>query len=375
MKRVATNNLFFTASSSLIDFGGEIHHPSKQEGLYYHLLDLALIKGFSKAQLCDMGNKLIAMADHDLDMRQAEAAEYVSEVLINAPLPREYGQIGRYYQAMCVMRRGDYIASRAMFERLAGASIVPLKYRARALQALAANYHDSGDCRESLRFHLEAVHAASPRHGCDLFANTISQLMVAVIKSIEGDHRGALADFEALFPFVRMLAIDRPFYLYSYRNSLALELAEAGRIEEALSNCRIILSSPLAHLNPEWSETQQEILSKTTEPQRSDMVFPNFSLDAHFPADDKIARLELYRNLKSDNNAGLAAKSEPGRILKFKAPKGHMDKKKDKKNGTEEEYKQMLKNVLEKLCDGVSYETLARVYQCIEDEESSSENS
>ncbi len=262
MKKVAKNSLFFTAASSLIESGGEMHHLSKQQELYYRLLDLALIKGLSKAQSCEIGNKLIAMADHALDMRRTEEAERISEILINAPLPREYEQIGRYYQAMCAMRHGDYPESRAMLECVAEASSMPLKYRARALQALAANYHDSGKSNEALRFCLEAANTALLRHGHDLFASATSQWMVAMLKSIDGDHWGALEDIESLFPFVQMLAMDRPFYLYSYRNSLALELAEAGRIEEAQHNCRIILSSPLAHLNPEWSETAEEVDEK-----------------------------------------------------------------------------------------------------------------
>lgn len=288
MKMVATNNLFFTGSSSLLEFGGEMHHLSKQGELYYHLIDLALIKGFSKAQLCDMGDKLIAMADHALDMRQTEAAERISEILVNAPLPREYRQIGRYYQAMCVMRRGDYIASRAILEQLAESPITPFKYRTRALNSLGANYFYVGDLNEYSRFNLEAACASSSRYGYDLFTSIMSLWAVAMIKSIEGDHRGALADFESLFPFVRMLAMERPFYLYSYRNSLALELAEAGRIEEAQNNCRIILSSSLAHLNPEWSETAEEVAQKARRASHSIVAISSAPSEsaAHFDAAD-----------------------------------------------------------------------------------------
>ncbi len=305
MKRVAKNNLFFTAASSLIESGGEMHHSSKQGELYYRLVDLALRKGLSKAQLCDTGNKLIAMTDHALDMRQTEAAERISEILINAPLPREYEQIGQYYKAVCVMRSGDYIAPRLMLEQVAESSITPLKYRIRALNSLAGNYLYFGDLKEALNLNLEAANTASTPYGCDLFASITFQSSVAVIKSIEDDHRGALDDLESLFPFVRLLAMDRPSSLYNYRNSLALELAEAGRIEEAQHNCRIILSSPLAHLYPEWHETAEEVAQKARRASHSLVAISSAPYDAaHFNAVNHTDQSSIASETDRQSRAG-----------------------------------------------------------------------
>ncbi|MFY9554042.1 MAG: hypothetical protein WAV47_04900, partial [Blastocatellia bacterium] len=75
-------------------------------------------------------------------------------------------------------------------------------------------------------------------------------------------HKGSLLDFEKLWPLVYHVAKQHPFYFYLFHNGLAVELIEAGRIEEAEAACSVALSSPFASAYPEWSETRDEIAAK-----------------------------------------------------------------------------------------------------------------
>jgi hypothetical protein len=93
--------------------------------------------------------------------------------------------------------------------------------------------------------------------------------MIAVIKSIDGDHKGALEGLENLFPFVRLIALDSPHYYYAYFNARAVELGEIGRIEEAQQACRIALASPFHHQHSEMRRTAEEIAQKARRASRS----------------------------------------------------------------------------------------------------------
>jgi hypothetical protein len=208
MQRAAKSNLILTTGSSFTVLGGT-YQAIEREELYQHIT-FALMRGAYRKQLADVGNELIVMADHALGLRQVDVAERISEVLINAPLPREYHNIGQYYRALSIKPLGGS-ATIVILERVAESPATPLKYRARALQAIGGNHLARGNATEALRFFLEAGHTAAPRHGCDLLTATLSRWMIAVIKSINGDNEKALADLEQLFPPVRLLAMDQPF--------------------------------------------------------------------------------------------------------------------------------------------------------------------
>ena len=60
----------------------------------------------------------------------------------------------------------------------------------------------------------------------------------------------------------RTIGRHYPAFYYDYLNSLAVELGEVGRIEEARNVCRITLASPLAAAYPNWLETSNEIEAK-----------------------------------------------------------------------------------------------------------------
>jgi hypothetical protein len=86
-----------------------------------------------------------------------------------------------------------------------------------------------------------------------------TQKSIATIKGLTGDHRGALAELERLAPLVRAVASIHPQVYCDYVNSLAVELGEMRRLEEAARACRVALASPFSAAYPELHETSNEI--------------------------------------------------------------------------------------------------------------------
>lgn len=267
MQIAAKRNLVLTTVSSLSQPGGT-NQAITQEELYQHIVS-ALTKASHKTLSLELGQRLIIMAEHALNTRETNIVEQVSQILINAPLLGEYRNIGHYYWALCITRGGDPAASTTILENLAASPATPLRYRARALKAIGGNHLDLSSIDEAFRFFLEAAWTASEQHGRDLLTATLSHWMMAVIRSIYGDHKGALAGLEKLSSPVRLLSAERPFIFYSYVNSLAVELCELGRIEEARNASNIALSSPFAHQYLELRETAKEVAQKARRASRS----------------------------------------------------------------------------------------------------------
>jgi hypothetical protein len=85
------------------------------------------------------------------------------------------------------------------------------------------------------------------------------------VRSIDGDHSRALADLDRLWPMVRLASYEHPALRYDYLNSLAVELAETGRFEEAKHAVEIALRSPFSDRYPNWRATRDEITDKERE--------------------------------------------------------------------------------------------------------------
>lgn len=83
-------------------------------------------------------------------------------------------------------------------------------------------------------------------------------LEIAIIKSLEANHKDALSDLKSWSPLVNLVAKQKPFFFYLYHNELAIELGELGHIAEAKAACSVALASPFASAYPEWTETRQE---------------------------------------------------------------------------------------------------------------------
>jgi hypothetical protein len=96
---------------------------------------------------------------------------------------------------------------------------------------------------------------------------------ISIIKSLDGDHKGALSDLRGLSPLVNLVSKQTPFYFYFYCNDLAVVLGELGYIGEAKSTVDIALASPYAPLYPNWTETRLELEAKRTSATPSVIAF------------------------------------------------------------------------------------------------------
>jgi hypothetical protein len=266
---------------------------------------------YKKETITSLANKLIAIADLALDLHHEEIVEQASEILVNAPLPREYQSAGKYFQALCIKRRGDYTSAHAMLEQVAESSIAPQRFRGRALLGLASFYCDANQIAEASRLYFQAAHASSPRYGGDLQTSIFAQLMLATVKGIHGDNKGALADLEKLFPFVRFLMRENPVVYYIYNNNIAVELTEAGRLEEAQRASNIAIASPYAAVHPEWHETRLELRAKARNASRSIVSVRNASAGSN-------------NNTDSNDNADLNNDTDPNNIVHLLVPQHNL---------------------------------------------------
>ena len=119
-----------------------------------------------------------------------------------------------------------------------------------------------GDLESALKLYVEANRRAQGVGRVDPVTTLFSQKNIAVIKSVQGDHRGALSDLERISSLARAVGSIFPQVYYDYLNSLAVEFAELRRITEAADASRIALASPFAAAYPEWRHTFDEIATK-----------------------------------------------------------------------------------------------------------------
>lgn len=266
MQIAATNNRFLTDCSS-IDLLAALQAGNRQSAFYQQLAQL-LIKGFhAKEAIIEFGQRLTALAQHVYTLRRMDDVEQASRILINLPLA-EYRKIGLYYYALAIKRRGQTVQAESLLERVADDA--PIRYRGQALLSLGAFAIARGELESALPFYKQALRVASKK---DLLITAQTLKMVAVVKGMDGDHRGAIADLESLLPAVRAVSVYRPEFLCDYSNSLAVELGEVGRLEEAQNVSRIALASPYASAYPEWRETWDEIAARGYRASRSVVAF------------------------------------------------------------------------------------------------------
>jgi len=191
------------------------------------------------------GKILAVESERAQTLRQEEWLEEISNALSHSPI-KEYRMIGEYYQGWCAYRRGE--EAKATFETVAEQSEA---FRSKALISLAAIAAGSQNHSEAIRFCQEAIKQS------DNISTTVQAIRgVIVLETLDGNHARAVGHLENLEPLVRFLT---PFARYQYLNSLAVELGEIGRIEEARNICKFVLASPYAFAYPEWRETSDEI--------------------------------------------------------------------------------------------------------------------
>lgn len=249
--------------SNLIFIDSSLHRlasclTANNQAEFYQQISKGLIKGIStKQSLEQVGNKFIALAEYADELRQMDVVEHASQLLIHLPLGNKYQSIGNYYQALCVYREGRFVEARSLFERVVEKA--PQAYKAKALLSIAATFYQSQDLHPFLSFCLEANRAATTGNYYDAQTIIKAQRNIALYKSLDGDHYGAVSSLERMFPMVRAMSRWQPYLLHQHLNSFAVELGEVGRIEEAQNVCRITLASPYVIAYPEWRETWQDL--------------------------------------------------------------------------------------------------------------------
>jgi hypothetical protein len=174
-----------------------------------------------------------------------------------------------YYKALSLNQGtfGDTAGAGLMFAEVADAG--PTRYRARAILALAGNSFKASDHVGAMSLYREAMLLLAREHNFDPITFYYAIRMTAVIRGMKGDHRGAVKELEKMFPMVRMASLRQPYAYYDYMNSLAIELSEVGRLEEARRASSIALASPFASAYSEWRSTIEEIGLKAQRASRS----------------------------------------------------------------------------------------------------------
>ena len=212
-----------------------------------------------------LGAQLVREAQEAQALRQISKLEEISAILSQFPI-REYRLIGQYHLAWCSYRMGK--DARAIFENVIENSTT---YRSMALIDLATIELTAGNCDLGIKFCTEAIRQS----------NTISTIVnaarsMAVIQSVEGFHPQALKGLEAVAPLIRYAT---PLVRHQYYNSVAVELGEVGRLEEARNISNIVLASPYLFAYPEWRETSEEIQFREYRTSRSIVSFNHSALN------------------------------------------------------------------------------------------------
>ena len=270
MQKVTTNNRFLMDEFSYREWTEAGEAPGLG-GLYHQtILRRAIGSLITFREVNELGSRLVFLAEQAQVLRKFEALAGISDTLINLPLPPGYSSIGKYFRAVCLGRMSHHnlALSTSLFDSVL--IDAPAKYKVRALHSLGANATFMQDMQSGIRYYVEAARLAMDE-AFDPVMAVQSQRMTNVLKSWDGDHKGALIDLEALHPIARRVGAWHPFVYYDYLNSLAVELGNAGRIEEAANASNFVLASPLAPVYPEWKETREEIRLKAQRAFRSSL--------------------------------------------------------------------------------------------------------
>lgn len=336
MQPAANSSLVLTDLSSLKRFADS--QAAISYSGFYQLIAPGLIRSVHKKKVFrELGDRLIMLAEHAHAFREMEALGHVSQMLVSLPLPHQYKAVGRYYQALCIQRfgRGDVERPVSLLEL--AVENAPPKYRVRAMISLSANAFYKRDYESTVCLCDEASRLASRNDLCDPYATLHIQRMFALINSEDGNHCGSVALLENLFPLARTISRWHPHVYYDYMNSLAVELCEVGRLEEAKNVSQIVLASPFAPAYPEWRETSNEIELRGCCASRSVVAFSKTS---------EVNNLVCLPAPQHDRRPG-AEESVPGdtteraRVLDFLELKEKMGKQPNDSPKAKQSYQEM----------------------------------
>ena len=293
---------------------------------FYQLLTQAAHKNRSLTQL---GNRLIALAEHARAFRRLNDLDELSQLLIRLPLSPKHSQIGHYYHALSIKRsgKGDLEKAARLLEQVAESA--PPLYRVRAVQSLGGNALYKGQYALGLKLYAEATLLAQTEGVNDPAAAVVGLWDVATLRALDGNHGDALTLLENARPLAQAIRTAHPDVYYGYLNSLALELGVAGRLNEAERASQLSLASPFASAYLEWHDTKRELeLRRGFRASRSQIAFGQPLPIAENLVLNNVVPLQAFRL-----GVGMTASSSPqllpreeARILRFKCRKESMAK-------------------------------------------------
>jgi tetratricopeptide (TPR) repeat protein len=216
-----------------------------------------------------LGRQLATIAHHAYFTRQTEAMKEASQLMLALPLSKDLKSAAHYYQAISAWKQGQVNEARQMLNRTVNAASPA--YQARGLLSIGATFFGQGEFEAALPYYVAAVEVAGNH---DLQTFVTAQRMIAVVRSIYGDHHRALNDLERLSPIVCIIARRCPPLYYDFLNSYAVELGEVGRIPEAQKVCAVTLASSFASIYPELAQTRAELDAKRTAATPSIIAVP-----------------------------------------------------------------------------------------------------
>lgn len=264
----ANNNLILT---DFFSFNRVVEPENRfSHGGLYQEIARTVVREFQTDQtLADFAGKLASVADHAYGTRQFDIVGYVGRLFLMLAPSRQLESVGQYYLALSLNRgtSGDTARAGSLFEQVAdnGSS----QYRARAMLALGGKSFRAGDYQTAMSLYREVMRSLRRDHVFDPVTFCVANRMSAVIRSLKGDHQGAITDLERLLPLARIAGSLQPHTYYDYLNNVAVELGKVGQLEEARRVSQMASASPYASAYPEWHETLNEIESKTRRVSRS----------------------------------------------------------------------------------------------------------
>jgi len=274
MQTGAVNNFSLLDSFSFQRSAG-LETQVTQGGLWQRIAETLIAGVYTERTLTDFAAKLTCLAEHAYSARQLDVVGHVGQLLSRLPLSRQSESIGLYYQALNLNRggRGDTVHAESLLEKVADSA--SLKYVARAMVALGINAVAVGDYQTALSRYREAMLILTRDRILEPVTFYMTRRMTAMVRGMTGDHRGAVADLERMFPLARLASSQQSYAYYDYMNTLAVELGEVGRLEQARRVSGITLASPFAPAYPEWLETFNEIRLKQRRASRSIVSVPH----------------------------------------------------------------------------------------------------
>ncbi|MGH9764657.1 MAG: hypothetical protein ACREAC_27795, partial [Blastocatellia bacterium] len=222
----------------------------------------------------DAGRRLLGLARQAHIDRRFELLEDISNFTCKLLPDTRFARTAQYHRAYCSYQKRKDDQSRAELE--ISIEFTPPSYKPGALLALACTYLHANHIPDFAAISRDAIRAS---RGISILSEVHGLRNIAISRSLEGDHLRALAIFESLSPITDSIAVQYPADRLSHLNSLAIELGEVGRVNEANRIIDYVLSTPLAKNQPEWQHTKLELATKTNQ------VFPAFTMALGVPAE------------------------------------------------------------------------------------------